>query len=385
MKILYIHHYPGMEGSAISLFIELDGLKRKGVELALVLPKIPFSPDFLEKLESLKIPFFVTDIVQSVVDENKYRAMTICQRIRFLRVLYKKKIVSYFALSRIVKLVKPDIIHTNVGVVHEGFWVSRRYSIPHVFHLREYQDSDFGLKILPSKRRFQSILKKSEVITITDDIRRHFGLEEYGHAHRIYNGVILQQKNRLLLPKERFFFCASRIIPEKGLDCAIVAFGSFFQSHNGFQLIIAGRGPEDYIDDLNSLAEKSGCGNAVKFIGQIDLNEVYNYMSKATALLVCSWYEGLGRMTIEAAFAGCLVIGRNTAGTKEVLEKTGGFVFDDNVEIPALMVEVAALSSAEYENKALKAQSLAEEFFSAKVSIDKVYGLYCTLLGGVNA
>lgn len=36
----------------------------------------------------------------------------------------------------------------------------------------------------------------------------------------------------------------------------------------------------------------------------------------ASALLVASPSEGLGRMTAEAAFAGCMVIGYNAAGTK---------------------------------------------------------------------
>ena len=40
-------------------------------------------------------------------------------------------------------------------------------------------------------------------------------------------------------------------------------------------------------------------------------------MSKALALFVPSSFEGFGFITVEAMFCGCLVIGRNTGGTKE--------------------------------------------------------------------
>ena len=43
----------------------------------------------------------------------------------------------------------PDIIHTNTGVIHEGLKVAKRLKIPHVWHLREYQDKDFNWEAFP--------------------------------------------------------------------------------------------------------------------------------------------------------------------------------------------------------------------------------------------
>ncbi len=379
MKILFIHHNTALDGSAISLFVILDGLRAKGVELALALPKIPLNEDFREKLESLGIPYFTTNIVQSVADEEKYKVMTLRHRIKFLEDLYKRKIASCIALSKIVKQVKPDIIHTNVGVIHEGYWIAKIYSIPHIFHLREYQE-DFGWKILPSKRWFEYILKKSTIITITDGIKCNYELDNYTNAYTIHNGILSKTKTDLRLPKEKFFFCASRISPEKGLDCAITAFGKFYQSHKDYQLIIAGEGPENYNRELKSLADNMGVENSVQFIGQKDLNEVFEYMCRATALLVCSHHEGLGRMTVEASFAGCVVIGRNSSGTKEILDKTGGFVFDDDAEIPTLMDRLIQLPIEEYKQRVLKAQRIAVKDFSTEQYIDRIYDLYNTIL-----
>jgi len=48
-------------------------------------------------------------------------------------------------------------------------------------------------------------------------------------------------------------------------------------------------------------------------------DDVYAIMSRATALIVPSHFEGFGRITAEAMFNGCLVAGYNSAGTREIL------------------------------------------------------------------
>lgn len=45
--------------------------------------------------------------------------------------------------------------------------------------------------------------------------------------------------------------------------------------------------------------------------------DIYSLMKDAMALIVPSYWEGFGFITTEAMFNGCLVIGRNTSGTKE--------------------------------------------------------------------
>ena len=84
----------------------------------------------------------------------------------------------------------PDIIHTNTGVIHEGLKVAKRLKIPHVWHLREYQDKDFNWEAFPCFSAYCQMLRKSYVITITNDIKAHFGLLDFPYSRTIYNGVI---------------------------------------------------------------------------------------------------------------------------------------------------------------------------------------------------
>ncbi|MFT8592315.1 MAG: glycosyltransferase [Bifidobacterium sp.] len=47
----------------------------------------------------------------------------------------------------------------------------------------------------------------------------------------------------------------------------------------------------------------------------------------ADIALVCSKCEAFGRVTIEAASAGCIVIGADTGATPEILSKIGGIKY----------------------------------------------------------
>ena len=122
--------------------------------------------------------------------------------------------------------IKPDIIHTNVGVIHEGFHVAKELGIPHVWHLREYQTKDFKYFIYPTFDRFVSYLRETNVITITDDIKKHFGLTSLSTAHTIYNGIFFSNECIIQKSKENYFLMASRISPEKGHADAIKAFSN---------------------------------------------------------------------------------------------------------------------------------------------------------------
>ncbi len=51
--------------------------------------------------------------------------------------------------------------------------------------------------------------------------------------------------------------------------------------------------------------------------GILPTNQIYDLMNRATALIVPSPFEAFGLITAEAMFNKCLVIGKDTAGTKE--------------------------------------------------------------------
>jgi glycosyltransferase involved in cell wall biosynthesis len=103
-------------------------------------------------------------------------------------------------------------------------------------------------------------------------------------------------------------------------------------------------------------------------------------MREAKALLVCSNSEGFGRMTAEAAFVGCMVIGKNQAGTKEVMDITGGLRFITDDEMLQQMMTVVKMSEEEYHSKVMYAQKCAKTFFSKEQYVDEVLKKYQTII-----
>jgi glycosyltransferase involved in cell wall biosynthesis len=144
---------------------------------------------------------------------------------------------------------------------------------------------------------------------------------------------------------------------------------------------MAGIGQDKYISQLKNIINSLPCRKSVKLIGH--QKDVRPWMRKAKALVVASYNEGFGRMTAEAAFCGCLVIGRNTGGTKEILNVIGGFPFENDDAVNGMykrMDEVANLSDSHYQEMAERAQLKAVGLYSNESYVEKVYAVYQQLL-----
>lgn len=365
-----------MDGSTISFINLASYLHDKGVTIYVTYPEEKVNEKFLQRTSSIISGYFHVPIAFQMIAPGHSGKIDKIKNI-MRRDLLVRKLKLKPETDNIVKLIhdlNPDIVHTNVGIIQGGYYASVKCGVPHVWHIREYQTKDFGWKFIPSYNGFVSLLHKSYVITISNDLLRHFKLEDSQNAVCIYNGCFPQNQTSYVYPKERYFLCCSRIKETKGFSDVINSFAEFYKNNLNWKLIIAGTGDPQYINNLKSLAEELGCGNAVEFCGFKD--NVRPLMEHAQALIVASKFEGFGRMTAEAAFCGCLVIGRNTGGTAEILRKTGGFLFSDCSELSNAMNTVSSISAEEYRNLAMRAQHIAKKYFSNESSGSSVYEFY---------
>jgi glycosyltransferase involved in cell wall biosynthesis len=100
-----------------------------------------------------------------------------------------------------------------------------------------------------------------------------------------------------------------QISPHKGHDDAVEAMREL---GSGFQLMIAGQGEAAYITKL----KRKAAGLAVAFVGFVSLP---GYFAEIDVLIVPSWQEPFGIVTLEAMSAGIPVIG---TGPVDVLRGT---------------------------------------------------------------
>ena len=368
-----------MGGATISFLNMINGLMKHGVKPIVIIPRNEHhGEELIQHLQAHHITYYHATLAATSLHKPTSLAhfLKICISC-FL--MFIRRFISFYDIRMIVRKEKPDIIHTNVGVIREGLEVAKSEGIPHVLHIREYQDKDFGWMFFPSKRNYEQFIRHSNaIITITDDLRRYFHLENVPQAKTIYNGIYSQNDTILIKEKQTYFCCACRIVPGKGYEDVIEAFDLFFEKHPNYELKIAGQGEKEYIEQLMKLIEEKRCRNHIKLLGH--LNDVRPLMANAKALLVASRSEGFGRMTAEACFNGCIVIGRNTGGTKEIIDATGGFLFSDISSMVERMEEVAGLSVEEYYSLATNAQQKAIYMYSTESNTEQTYQQYKQLM-----
>ena len=115
----------------------------------------------------------------------------------------------------------------------------------------------------------------------------------------------------------------------------------------------------------------------VEFLGyQKDITPL---MKKATAFLMCSHNEGLGRVTIEAMCYGCSVIARKSGGTVDYLkDRETSFFFTDEEECAILMNEVSSMAVPTTINAA---NEFFKQHFTEEVYGIEINGIYQGLVG----
>lgn len=380
MKVLYILHSTIMGGATISFINMIKGLKEKGINVYVAIPEK--DENFEIRIKNYVKGIYVIPIVMSIwpMIGNNCKAFikSLLLFLPYMLLFFVKKYRSYIKLLRVVRELSPDIIHTNTGVVHEGYYSSKKFNIPHVWHLREYQDKDFNMKIFPSKHYFQKELADSYVISITKDILDAFALKHTNKHNVIYNGIFPKQSIDILFPKKNYFLCASRVSPEKGHDETIKAFSEFYRRNKDYKLVIMGFGNNSYISKLKKLAHQLGCAQAIEWLGFIE--DIRPYMKEAKALVVSSFCEGFGRMTAEAAFMGCMIIGRNTGGTKEIMDEVGGLPFDNVEGLVERMNFVANMPDDEYKRCVIHSRDIALKTYSNEANIEQIFSFYNEIL-----
>ena len=122
------------------------------------------------------------------------------------------------------------------------------------------------------------------------------------------------------------FMFLGRLVPEKGVDTLIRAFGEVVRHHpQPVRLLIIGDG--DRRGELTQLAATEGVGSSVVFAGQHRGDALAGWVAKGRiAVLPSIWYEAMGGVAIELMAAGRNLIVSARGGLAECMG-TAGLVF----------------------------------------------------------
>ena len=320
---------------------------------------------------------FEENLVGKPVKPHQYIRYAINYIPKYRR-FYKKNAECVEYVSELLKNRNIDIVHTNNTVVPIGNQIAERLHAKHVWHLRGFMDLDFGwMPFTGWKQMKREVAKSDAAIGITKAVLEHFIDPTLNNAFTISDAVRSVNDVCYNELKEKYFlFCAGLLSSKKGCDFAIRAFAESNLYLQGYRLKIVGHANEKYANKLTKLVNKLKIADYVDFEGQT--NDVKSYMERATAFLMCSENEGLGRVSIEAMFYGCLVLGRNSGGTKEfVINGQTGFNFDTIRECASLMKFVV---KDDVSSIIKQAQKFACEKFSIENYGSKIINVYQRIL-----
>lgn len=283
---------------------------------------------------------------------------------------------------------RPDLIHTNVSVIDIGYKAAKALRIPHIYHIREYGDIDFNLHYIPTHRLLEHRLRRpmSYSICITKDIQRHHRQSDNTSSRVIYNGI-MESREHMPAGSGNYFLFAGRIEPAKGLDFLLEAYKDYARNTpTPHPLHIAGGAPDEkYKEYIKKTIRDFRITEHVTLLGE--RNDMEQLMLNATAVVIPSRFEGFGRVMPEAMSNGCLVIGRNTGGTKEQMDNgvrcTGGEIalrFDTTEELTTHMLNVTSRPVDSFDAYRERAFRAVNALYTTETNAENVYKFYQDIL-----
>jgi glycosyltransferase involved in cell wall biosynthesis/phosphoheptose isomerase len=178
-----------------------------------------------------------------------------------------------------------------------------------------------------------------------------------------------------------------RMVPRKGVDTAIEAFGRLAGDHawtRGRLLIVGGESetpdpaltPE--IGRLSALARRLGIEDRVTFVGRRSRAELPIYYGAADVFVTTPWYEPFGITPVEAMACGTPVVGADVGGIRfSVLDGETGYLVPPR-DPDAVAERVARIVADPEQGERLRRQAIARAnrlFTWEKVtaSLERVY------------
>lgn len=315
-KVLYYNHYGEMGGAEISLLLMVGNMAN--VDCLLVAPEGAL-------LRAARERGIATISVQS------YAARFSKNPIVLLKGVYGT-VRSGFALRKVLKQFKPDVVHANsirAGLI--SVVATLREATPVVWHVRD------RLPMSRMGRIIRGIAKAraTRIVAISRAIKDNFS-----------SNVVLAQKTIVIsdgieiptrsvasirdvlgiAPNMFVVGVVGQITLWKRQLDAIRAFQKFVSRIPRAKLLVVGeprfrRENYTYERQLHDIVKTLNLKNNVSFLGH--RSDIPNIMASMDVLLVPSDNEPFGRVVIEAMMAGKPVVGTNAGGIPDIIGRQG--------------------------------------------------------------
>ncbi|MCK1195882.1 glycosyltransferase family 4 protein [Streptococcus uberis] len=346
MNILFcFHNTDRYSGATKSLIDIIDSLKnRNDITPVLLFPKNEGSAVDYFKKENFKICFLeYYELAYQINQPFLIKVLAFPKRL--FRYIKMKRTVKY---SKIVESNNIDLVYTNTSTIFIGAFFNKYFSIPHLWHLREFRDKDHHTEFFFGNKPFYNYLNNftDEIIVISNEMYKSIIKKvKKEKVTLIYNDLapenINPRNNNLPINHRLSCLVAGTIEAGKGQIDAIKAIELVKKKGYDISLDIAGKMEGDYYQELIKYCKKHNLHNIVSFIGfKNDLKSIrHNYH----VAIIPSHFEAFGRVTVEAMLSQQIVVGADSAGTSELIKnRENGLLFpvNDYVKLSQLLIEL---------------------------------------------
>ena len=381
MRVLFIENAGNMSAGAYHSMIALIKLMRQyGVESHVA---VPDRGDGLDLLDKNSIPYIKMRACSYTWLYSEKDSLI--EKIKMpLKFVYTQ--IASQELIQYAKKNKIDLVHENTSACYIGKFVSEALGIPHIWHIREFLEEDFGMTIWNKTRAIKMMNDSDALITISGSItEKYVNLVEPKKLNKIYNGISIEQfyrlDHKLDISSNAKVLCVGRVCDGKGQRDVIKALSILKNRYNiDLQLYLAGIFEDAYAEEIMIPAKEAGIEANIHFLGQCNnIREVYSQMD---ILCMASRKEAFGRVTVEAMLAGMLVVGSNSGGTSEIVtnHETGFLYEPGNIDDMAETLKYVIEHSNEAVSIAEAGQEYAKQNFDAERNAREIYELYKRIL-----
>lgn len=374
INVLYINFASkNFDGATYSLLDLIESVKKYVNPVVL----LPHEGIVSERFRSKGIECLIHDFEENITAKPIHLKTLVHNIISYIPHLYryttKNKACVKWA-SKVLSDKKIDIVHTNNSVLTIGYMIAKQLNVRHVWHLRGYMNLDFGWNPFMGWGDLKSKIADSDaVIGITRSVLEHYVDGPRSNAYAIPDAVRSIKDINYERKGNYFLFCSAYLTKRKGTDFAIRAFYDSGVWKQGVKLRIIGKRIDREWKPMKELIQSLNLNESIDLLDFTD--DIKSQMIQAKALLMCSENEGLGRVSIEAMFYGCPVIGRNSGGTREIItHDVNGYIFESLADCAQLIKRI----TNNPENKELidNAHKYVIENFSIENYGSKIIDIY---------
>src|SRR5579871_987544 len=272
MRVVFLTHYAELYGANLSLLNLIDGLGHYGIQSHVLVPE---PGDLVPELKQRNIPVAVFPLEWWVSPWRTVKgvARRLVRSIHLLRPVAEQ--ITHW---------KCDLVYTNSSVLALGAMVAAKLRLPHVWHLREFGQRDYGLLPDCGSSLYRLGFRTADAtIFVSQALRRAIlGRTPLANSHVIYNGVaseaVFDQRRQAAEARRGrrqpfTFVLVGRFRASKGQAIAIRAFAQLAARYRATRFLLVGgagqTGEQGYYEQCRSLASQLGLADRIEFWGYI--------------------------------------------------------------------------------------------------------------------